>query len=266
MANNEFQEVDYLDLARSRATELFKDKVVFDKMLQLLTFEAQNIQKAYKDLMQLRSIDTATGMQLDIIGDIVGQDRILLSIDSYSFFGFVGAPKAGSFGALNNTSIGSKFWSLGGATGGVIGGNVQLDDDTYRRFIKAKIIKNNTRSTPEDFIKAINTIFGVTGTLVLEDSSTTPATVRVLFNKSLSEFEKFLLNAINTSDGYPSRLIPKTAGVTVKYGEYIRIDQPLSWSYTYDGISFEYNYPYTYNPIPTYSDRFDESDIEITLY
>lgn len=264
MAINSFNIIDYLELARSRTTEQFKieNAPVFDRYLQLLVIEIQNLQQVFRDLKQLRSLDTAIGKQLDIIGDIVGQERVLLNADLYSFFGFQGALKAGSFGTLDDASLGSKFYSLGDP----LGGNVQLDDDTYRIFIRAKILKNTTASTSEDFIKSLNIIFGTSGTLAIEDNTTSPATVQVLFNRPLSDFEKSLLFYIDESGGYPSRLIPKTVGVKVIYGEYRRIDEPVSWSYTYDGISFKYDNPYTYNPFPTYSDRFDKSDIEILLY
>lgn len=264
MAVNEFQEINYLDIARTRTTEQFKleNAPVFDRYLQLLTVEMQTLQKTFQDLMQLRSLDTATGEQLDVIGRIVGQDRVLLSADLYEFFGFQGALKAGSYGNVTDPTIGAKWWSLGKP----LGGNVQLDDDTYRTFIRAKILKNTTASTSEDFIKAINLIFGTESTLAIEDTSTEPATVMVLFNRHLSDFEKALLYYVDDSGGYPSRLIPKTVGVRLIFGEYVRTDEPISWSFTYDGVSFAYDFPYMYNPVPTYSDRFDESDIDIILY
>lgn len=264
MALNDFTTLDYLEIARTRTTEQFKleNAPVFDRYLQLLTVEMQALQKLFQDLMQLRSIDTATGEQLDVIGRIVGQDRVLLSADLYEYFGFQGALKAGSYGNLTDPTVGAKWWSLGKP----LGGNVQLDDDTYRIFIRAKILKNTTASTSEDFIRAINLIFGVDNTLAIEDTSTEPATVQVLFNRPLTDFEKALLYYVDDSQGFPSRLIPKTVGVRLVFGEYVRIDEPLSWSFTYDGESFKYDFPYMYNPIPTYSDRFDESDIMITLY
>ena len=264
MAVNNFENINYLDLARTRTTEQFKleNTPVFDAFLQLLTVEMQTLQRTFQDLMQLRSLDTATGEQLDVIGRIVGQDRVLLSADLYEFFGFQGALKAGSYGNLTDSTIGAKWWSLGKP----LGGNVQLDDDTYRTFIRAKILKNTTASTSEDFIKAINLIFGTESTLAIEDTSTEPATVMVLFNRHLSDFEKALLYYVDDSGGYPSRLIPKTVGVRLIFGEYTRTDEPISWSFTYDGASFAYDFPYMYNPVPTYSDRFDESDIDIILY
>lgn len=264
MAVNQFNLVDYLSLARTRTTEQFtlENAPTFDAFLKLLTVEMQNLQAVFKDLMQLRTLDTATGEQLDIIGRIVGQERVLLSADLYEYFGFQGALKAGSYGNLTDPTIGAKWWSLGKP----LGGNVLLDDNTYRIFIRAKILKNTTVSTSEDFIKAINLIFGLDNTIAIEDTTTDQATVMVLFNRPLTDFEKALLYYVDNSGGYPSRLIPKTVGVKLVFGEYTRIDEPISWSFTYDSVSFAYDFPYMYNPVPTYSDRFDESDIDIILY
>jgi hypothetical protein len=268
MALNEFLFEAYLDTARSRVTEQFKFNPsdnqgarVFDNYLQLLVSPKLELQQVFKDLMQLRSLDTATGEQLNILGRIVGQDRVLINSDLYDFFGFQGALKAGSMGTLSDPTVGSVFYSLGEP----LGGNVELDDSTYRLFIQAKILKNNTASTSEEFIRSMNLIFGNSAVIAIEDESGESGNVTVLFNRHLSDFERALLLYTDNSSGYPSGLIPKTIGVNVKYGEYVRIDTPISWSLVYDG-TWTYDLPYTYNAIPTYSDTFDESDIEITLY
>lgn len=257
-----FYEEDYLGVARSRITEQFKDKEVIDRFLQLLIFAQTELQSVFKDLMQLRSLDTATGEQLNILGRIVGQDRVLLNSDLYDFFGFQGALKAGSMGTLEDANVGSIFYSLGEP----LGGNIELSDETYRLFIRAKILKNTTASTSEEFIRSINLIFGDSSIIAIEDESPEySGNVLVLFGRPLSDFERGLLNYTDNSSGYASGLIPKTIGVNVRYGEYVRTDAPISWSLVYDG-TWAYDLPYTYNAIPVYSDTFDESDIEITLY
>lgn len=269
MAINPFFEEDYLTVARSRVTEQFKyDPVtgegaqVFDKMLQLLLTAQIEIQQVFKDLMQLRSLDSATGEQLNVLGRIVGQDRVLLNSDLYDFFGFQGALKAGSMGTVEDPTVGSVFYSLGDP----LGGNIELDDKTYRLFIRAKILKNTTASTSEEFIRSVNLIFGESNVIAIEDTSAEQSgNVMVLFNRHLSDFERGLLNYVDNSSGYSSGLIPKTIGVNVVYGEYVRIDTPISWSLVFDG-SWTYDTPYTYNAVPTYADKFNESDIEIILY
>ena len=211
MAVNEFDTVLYLEEARDRVTYAFTDKPIFDKYLQLLVLGQVEIQEALKQVMQLRSIDTAEGEQLNVIGRIVGQPRELLEADLYEYFGLQGAANAQSFGELGNSSIGGLFYNYGTP----LGGNVLLDDATYRKFIKAKIFKNVTASTPEEFIAFINFLFGTDTTAILAEGN---AEYTVLFGRELSTFEQVLLNYVSTSQGYPSRLIPKTVGVRINFG------------------------------------------------
>ena len=212
MQVNEFELTEYLTVARDRVTEAFKGRVVFDKHLQLLILGQVDIQEALKELMQLRSIDTAEGEQLNIIGRIVGQPRELLEADLYEYFGLQGAANAQSFGEFGDSGVGGLFYNYGTP----LGGNVLLDDATYRKFIKAKIFKNVTASTPEEFITIVNTIFD----LPISITSEGDAQVTLMFGRILTAFEKALLNYVSTSQGYPSRLIPKTVGVRINYGEF----------------------------------------------
>jgi hypothetical protein len=215
MALNEFEIAPYLETARERVTEQFKlenGAVVFDKYLQILIEGHIEIQEALQDVMQLRSIDSAVGVQLDNIGEIVGQPRELLEADLYEYFGFQGADNAQSMGTLGNPSVGGLFYNFGTP----LGGNVLLDDETYRKFIRAKIFKNVTSSTPEEFITVVNTIFQ----LPISITSEGDAQVTLMFGRLLTPFEKALLNYVSYSSGYPSRLIPKTVGVRINYGEF----------------------------------------------
>lgn len=213
MAENIFTVEDYLTIARTRTTEQFKSEGVFDRYLQLLIGGFQDVQTVYNDLMKLRSVDTATGAQLDIIGNIVGQDRELIAADLYDFFGMQGALNAFPMGDRNDPTVGGIFYSAGTD----FGGNVQLDDDLYRLFIKAKIYKNNTSSTPEQFIQAIRMIFDADQVALVESGN---ANAYVYIGKQLSNFEKILLTYISSSAGYPSRLIPKTVGVGLGFGQF----------------------------------------------
>jgi len=215
MALIPFVEEDYLSVARSRTTEQFKkdSAPVFDRYLQLLLSAQIELQDVFKQLLQMRDLDSAEGEQLNVIGRIVGQDRVLINADLYTFFGFQGALKAGTFGEFGNNLLGSRFLDYGQPTGG----NITLDDETYRLFIRAKIYKNTTRSTPEEFIEVVNLIFGTTGTFLSENGN---ANATVYISRPLTDIEKGLLQYINSTDGYPSRLIPKTVGVGIGFGEY----------------------------------------------
>ncbi|MOA01089.1 hypothetical protein D3C78_1204760 [compost metagenome] len=146
-----------------------------------------------------------------------------------------------------------------------------MNDDTYRLFIKAKIYKNSTASTPEEFIQVVNLIFGTTSTLVNETGN---ASINVMIGKQLTSFEKALLTYVDDTSGYSSRLIPKTVGVRVNYGEFDSenffgfLDVPnaegfgnLTGTYGYGlGYGLEYGDSNFGFGVPTWSEAFDGSE------
>ena len=160
---NLFNIEDYLSVARSRVTQQFmldsdgSGPIVFDKYLQLLLGGKVELQEVFHQLMQERSIDTAVGAQLDIIGDIVGQPRELIDTALLTFFAFVGYPDAQSYGDLDNPAIGGPYYDINNP----IAGNTLLTDEQYRLFIKAKIVKNNTNVTPNQFIEFMQFILSL---------------------------------------------------------------------------------------------------------
>jgi hypothetical protein len=204
-----YEMVDYLQEARDRVTSVFEGKEIFDKYLQILLESQIEIQNTLRDLMQLRDIDSAKGAQLDVIGRIVGQERELIAADLYEFFGFDGALGALSMGSVGS-SEGGTFWSLGTP----LGGNRLLDDETYRKFIKAKIFKNVTASTPEEFISVVNLIFDTNETYITEGDD---AEFTVYFGKPLTDLDKALLDYVSYSQAYPTRMLPKTIGVKMNF-------------------------------------------------
>lgn len=206
-----FESTDYLEEARQRPGEQFKNKDIIDRYLQLLLDQQESIQQVFKDLLQKRSIDEAAGATLDIIGEIVGQPRELISVDLFNWFSFQGVAVEGSFGDLNDSTVGNRFWDLSLP----LAGNVLMDDETYRLFIKAKILKNTTASTPEEFINFVKFIFGGDYKVAVSEGQ---AEFNALIGKELSPFEQTLLTYISSPNGYPSRFIPKTVGVRVNYG------------------------------------------------
>jgi len=68
-------EQDLLTRGRGRLLFEFKNSPVLDQLLQALSIENQELYDAIIDTMNLRTLDNATGVQLDVLGDIVGQYR-----------------------------------------------------------------------------------------------------------------------------------------------------------------------------------------------
>lgn len=210
---NPFIEQDYLEVARTRVTEQFKNKLIFDKYLELLLSEQKELQQVFKDLMQKRSIETATGAQLDIIGDIVGQPRELIDTALLSYFAYLGYPDAQPYGDLEGVSKGGFYRSLSDP----LAGNTVLNDEQYRLFIKAKILKNTTNATPNELLNFIKFVFGIDVNLIIAEGN---AEFTLMLGRNLSNFERLLLNYVSNSEGYPSRFVPKPIGVKVNFGTF----------------------------------------------
>jgi hypothetical protein len=220
MAVNNFEVINYLSEARSRYTEQFRyDPVsnegakIFDKYVQVLLGGKIELQEVFRQLMQERSLDTAVGVNLDNIGEIVGQPRTLLSVDIFEFFGFAGVPNAGSFGDFYDPSVGAVFYDANNPRFG----NITLTDEVYRIFIKAKIAKNSTHATPEQVMEFANFIFSTSGSTIQNEGS---AAYTLLVGKELTSFERSLLTYIQKTDSYNAYLLPQPLGVRVNYGNF----------------------------------------------
>lgn len=209
MALNQFNVEPYLSVSRDRVTEQFRDKPVFDRYLRLLMSGFEEAQEVARQVQQLRSIDSATGVQLDILGDIVGRPRGLVYAEVFTYFGFQGAPQSDTFGSLTDPSVGSIWYSPNAPTGL---GRVPTDAE-YRLLIKAKILKNRTFATPEEVIQAYIFLFGTDGIFLQELGE---ARVRINISKILTSVEKGLLFDLSGVES----LLPKTVGVSYEYAEF----------------------------------------------
>jgi hypothetical protein len=221
---NPFVTEDYLEVARTRYTEQFKNQLVFDKYVQLWLTSSTELQQALKSLMQDRSLDTAYGVQLDIIGDIVGQPRVLFDTALLKYFAYFDYPEAQAYGDLSDNSLGGPRWDINTA----LAGNTLLNDEQYRLFIKAKILKNSTNATPDDMIKFVNFVFGASISVVIAEGN---AEFTLLVGKELNSFEKALLTYVSNVDGFDVPFMPKPVGVKVNYGQF-----PSSNFFGYAGV------------------------------
>ena len=206
MTTNAFTEIDYLAEGRGRVTEQFKNKPVFDAFLKLVMDYLNELQIVYKDLMQLRSINTATGAQLDLIGNIVGQPRTLVNYNAFPYFGFDGATGAEPFGTLSDSTVGGVFRSRLQEEGS----SATVDDETYRFIIKARIIANSTRATPQAIIDGLNFITGNTTSRLVEQPN---AHVTLEIQNTLTDFQRYFLTGLSSQGS----IVPVPISVAVEY-------------------------------------------------
>lgn len=217
MAIQEVEQIDYLTEAQERLTSQFQDKENINLLLELLIWQQYELQQVFTDLIQKRSIDTATGATLDILGDIVGQPRELIDAELIEYFAFNGYPLAASYGDLNNSSLGGQYWDLNKS----LAGNILLTDEQYRLFIKAKIMKNTTSATPNEFLNFIKFVFNAPTSLILAEGG---AEFTILVGKELSAFEQVLLTYVSNKAGYNSYFVPKPVGVRINFGVFPSTD------------------------------------------
>lgn len=202
------EQKDYLEEARGRVTEAFKEKPVFDAYLQLISNYSEKMQELFTSLGMKRWIDTAEGAQLDILGNIVGQDRVIVGGELIEFFGYLGALNAKSYGTLFDPTIGGYYRGKNQA----IGADYILNDEAYRIFIRAKIIKNTTRSTPEDIIRFIKFVFPQIESVLIESSQYGEANISI-FSSSLTLLERGLISYFLVGKTHTTYFVPKTLGV-----------------------------------------------------
>lgn len=204
--------IDYASLAISRLAYQFKESPNLRNFILITINQGQQIQNALFDLLNKRDLDTAEGAQLDVIGRIVGQNRTLINATELAFFTFddLFFPQTNineGFGDLNDNSVGGYFIYLGQNTDG----NVVLPDNMYRLFIRVKILKNFTDSSPEKLIQILKFIYGDSTIIYVSEFT---AFTLVGFSRRLDKNEKSLLKVV---DSRGRRLIPKTVGTGIGF-------------------------------------------------
>lgn len=199
--------INHKELAISRLATQFRESTNLKAYIETLLNESDNLETVFQDLLEDRYVDTAVGAQLDIVGALVGQPRGYIDAILIGYFGFSPNPLAESFGTLSDPSVGGRFVS----TDEIVEGRRLWTDTEYRIFIRARIIKNSTNSTPENIISQIKFLFPEVTQVQFQDGDTF---YNVGIGGALDATEKdFLVNG---------GLVPKTAGVQVNYTiEYI---------------------------------------------
>lgn len=193
--------IDYKKLAKERLATQFKESTNLITYMNLLIEPFQEIQEVLCDVIDSRWLNTAEGKQLDVIGDIVGQPRVFIDSEIFEYFGFDNHAQAQSFGTISDATVGGRFVSQDEP----ITGFRELNDDEYRLFIKARIVRNSTSSTPEEIISHLKYLFDAPQVIYTE----TTTAYQISVGRKLSLNEKSIITDTD--------ILPKTTGVSVDY-------------------------------------------------
>lgn len=196
--------IDHKALAESRLITQYREATNFKARVDALIDESDNIEAALCQLLEERWIDTAIGVQLDILGDIVGQPRTVEEIEANVYFGFQSAIGAETFGTLADSGVGGVFRTL--ADPEYIAKT--MDDDEYRVFIKAKVKKNITTTSINNTIEIILSALPTPTGIILTEGE---ASFHLEFTALLTDSEKLILSNTNFT--------PKPAGVSVTFSD-----------------------------------------------
>lgn len=204
MTDNTFVTLDYSEEVKKNYTQFFKGKTVFGKHVQAQIELQKELQQVLRSMKVDRTLDNAYGFQLDIIGKIVGYDRLLVNVNADGYFAFQDVSNAKGFGEVGDPALGGKFFSKEDVTTG----NLLLNDDLYRIALKAVVRANVAKGSIDDIVDTSNTIVS-DGVLDIIDLGT--GEVELYLSRELTPFESILFFGI---EGYRS-VLPVAAGVKV---------------------------------------------------
>lgn len=147
--------MDHVERAKSRIINEYRDKV---RMVRWLTITPeianQYLEAPLNQLYGSYDVDTVTGELLDIIGRIVGVRRPVLRGTAFDVFGYAGND------SYTNYNIAPYI-----GDGGIV--DAPLNNDLYRKLVKAKIARNISDGTADSIIQLVEIIIGVKVTALL---------------------------------------------------------------------------------------------------
>lgn len=173
--------MDHVARARSRIINEYRNKPRMVRWLSLLPAIAnEELEKALGLVYGSYDVDTVTGEQLDIIGVIVGVPRPILKSGEYQVFGYDGNDNYTNYNLAPYIGDGSQV-------------DAPLNNDLYRKLVKAKIARNVSDGTMDSIIQLTEIIIGVKVTSLVSngDKSFDVGVASQLDNMTLYLIENF---------------------------------------------------------------------------
>lgn len=139
----------YINAEKARATI---GLLVSQALVDLLPIE---INKAF-------DLETATGPQLDILGEYIGFDRVVTTAPTRTYFAFddqenEGTNLTGLTNYESSENLNTFFYSYVDS----LGTQSSLNDDEYRILLKLKSYANRSNGTAQEINDALYAIFGL---------------------------------------------------------------------------------------------------------
>jgi hypothetical protein len=193
--------IDHVALGLSRVAKQYEESPKFRAFLTALLTLSNQVEETLNALFLLPSIDDMGGVNLDVIGDIVGVSRTVSNVVVLKYFGFEDTGYyATCFGEEGIPNIGSRFYEEGES----FASTTLLQDPEFRLLIRAKIVKNSSTGRCEDIIKGIQYLFNTIDVRVLDNLD---MSISISIGRPLYAIEQAMLNALD--------ILPRPAGVRI---------------------------------------------------
>ena len=145
----------YIDFLNN-SPSLFVESENLKKVIEVILNQYQIDQEKYLWLIDnILNLEIAEKYHLDFIGQLVGQDRFLVNFNQEKYFGFLGSYQSETLGTLSDASVGGYWNSVDNFTSSSAR---RLNDEEYKRIIKARIIYNNSNCLMNDLVSVVNLI------------------------------------------------------------------------------------------------------------
>ncbi|PYY72191.1 hypothetical protein CRX42_02350 [Pseudomonas jessenii] len=149
--------MDHVARAKSRIINEYSNK---QRMVRWLTITPEIANQYLEDpLAQVYAsydVDTVTDEMLDVIGRIVGMPRPILRAAEFDVFGYVGNDNYTNYNVAPYIGDGEAV-------------DAPLNNDLYRKLIKAKIARNISDGTADSIIQLVEIIIGVKVTALVDN-------------------------------------------------------------------------------------------------
>lgn len=160
------------------------------EFLKALASEIDEIEATLIDLLTMRTILTAEGVNLDNIGALLNIPRPYTDTDLEDYFGFQGATEAIPFGFGDpaDPSVGGVL----AAPGVDITGDRLMLDSEYRTLLLVASIRNNHMANHDNLIRAVKLSTGALD-VVVTYLITTSGKAELTFSRALTGSERIAI-------------------------------------------------------------------------
>lgn len=201
---------DHVVLGLSRILQQHQESPKFVAFIRGLLEGANQIEQTLEDMESLASVDLMAGVNLDVIGIIVGAGRLIDGVVTSTWFGFEDTGTyATVFGEEGIPNIGARFYEEGES----LSSTSLLQDPEYRLVLKAKIVKNNSSCTPEDILAGLRFIFNTLDVRLIDNSfeapgGTTPTpSFSIGIGRPVYAYEQAVISVLD--------ILPRPAGIAI---------------------------------------------------